>query len=246
MTYQLYQHDCLEWMRQQPAESIDTIIFSPPYNKKGLRNGVKTCENIWRGSNIDYDVYADNMPEQEYQQWQILIVNECHRLIKPTGSIFYQHKIRNWDRKGSHPMEWLSKTSAQFYQEVIWHRKSTMAMDNRYLFNTTERIYWFCKAKPKVFKDALPNEYRGDVWAISPGRQQGHPAPFPELLVELCVLLTTEQGDLVVDPFAGSGTTLAVCERLGRISQGCEIDPNYVKLAHQRLQAPSQRLFVCP
>jgi len=237
MTYQLHQLDCLEWMQQQPDNSIDTIIFSPPYNKKGLRGGVKTCENIWRGSNIDYATYSDNLPEADYQAWQIRIVNECHRLIKPTGSIFYQHKIRNWDRKGSHPMEWLSKSCAQFYQEIVWHRKSTMAMDQRYLFNTTERVYWFCKAKPQVYKQQVNEQYRGDVWAITPERQQGHPAPFPEQLVENCILLTTQPGHSVYDPFAGSCTTLLVAERLGRIALGTEIDSNYISQAHTRMQA---------
>jgi modification methylase len=242
--YQLYQQDCLEWMATQPSDSFNTIIFSPPYNKKGLRGGIKTCENIWRGSNIDYAVYDDNLPEADYQQWQINIVNECHRLIKPTGSIFYQHKIRNWARRGSHPMSWLSKTVAQFYQEIVWHRKSTMAMDERYLFNTTERIYWYCKDKPAVYKSQVDECYRGDVWVITPERQQGHPAPFPEQLVENCLLLTTQPGDAVYDPFSGSGTTLAVAERLGRNSQGTEIDPAYIALATGRLNQPAVRLFV--
>jgi modification methylase len=230
-------------MRQQCDNSVDTVIFSPPYNKKGLREGVKTCENIWSGSNIDYATYDDNMPEADYQAWQIDIVNECHRIIKPTGSIFYQHKIRNWARKGSHPMEWLSKVRAQFYQEIVWHRKSTMAMDERYLFNTTERIYWFCKAKPNVYKQQVDEQYRSDVWAITPERQNGHPAPFPEQLAENCILLTTQPNDIVYDPFSGSGTTLAVSERLGRISIGTEIDTNYVQLTNKRLNKPALRLF---
>lgn len=234
-------------MKSQPSNIIDTIIFSPPYNKKGLREGIRTCENIWKGSNVDYAVYDDNMPELEYQQWQIDIVNECLRLIKPTGSIFYQHKIRNWARKGSHPMSWLSKTSAQFYQEIVWHRRATMAMDSRYLFNTTERIYWFCKEKPNVYKEQMPDEYRSDVWAIPAERGNAHPAPFPEQLVENCLLLTTKPGDRVYDPFLGSGTTIKVSERLGRISDGTEIDPAYVNMAHKRLQ-PSHftELFECP
>jgi modification methylase len=230
-------------MKTRANDSIDTILFSPPYNKKGLRGGVKTCENIWKGSNIDYATYDDNLTEAAYQEWQIKIVNECHRIIKPTGSIFYQHKIRNWDRKGSHPMEWLSKTQAQFYQEIVWHRKSTMAMDERYLFNTTERIYWFCKAKPQVYKQQVDLDYRSDVWVISPERQNDHPAPFPEQLVDNCILLTTLPGDCVYDPFAGSGTTLAVSERLARVSIGTEIDPAYIALATKRLNQPSLRLF---
>ena len=226
-TYELHQQDCLEWMQTQPADSLDTIIFSPPYNKKGFRGGVRTSTSLWKKANIDYATYADNMPEADYQAWQIEIVNECHRIIKSTGSIFYQHKIRNWQRKGSHPMEWLSKTNAQFYQEIVWHRKNTMSMDARYLFNTTERIYWFCKDKPNVFKKQVAEAYRSDVWVITPERQKDHPAPFPEQLVENCILLTTQPGDMIYDPFAGGGTTLAVAKRLGRNSIGTEIDPDY-------------------
>ena len=237
MTYKLYQEDCLSWMRTQPADTIDTIIFSPPYNKLGLREGVKTCENIWAGSNVEYATYQDNLPEAEYQAWQIAVVNECYRLVKPTGSIFYQHKIRNWDRRGSHPMSWLSQTDAQFYQEIVWHRKSTMAMDENYLFSTTERLYWFCKLKPKVFKSAVEQRFRSDVWQINPDKDNQHPAPFPEQLVENCLALTTQAGDLVYDPYAGSGTSLAVAERLGRTSIGTEIDANYVRLAELRLNA---------
>jgi modification methylase len=243
MTYQLHNQDCLEWMKTQADNSIDTILFSPPYNKKGFRNGVRTSTKLWNKANIDYSIYDDNLPEADYQQWQIDIVNECHRLIKPTGSIFYQHKIRNWARKGSHPVEWLSKTNAQFYQEIVWHRKSTMAMDERYLFNTTERIYWFCKDKPNVYKQQVDDAFRSDVWAITPERQNGHPAPFPEQLVENCILLTTQPGDVVYDPFSGSGTTLAVAERLGRSSIGTEIDPTYITLATSRLNKPAVRLF---
>ena len=243
MTYQLHQQDCLAWMQSQPGDSLDMILFSPPYNKKGLRGGVKTCEKIWSGSNINYETYADNMPEADYQAWQIEIVNQCHRIIRPTGSIFYQHKIRNWARKGSHPWEWLIKTQAQFYQEIVWHRKSTMAMDPRYLFNTTERIYWLCKQKPNVYKQQVTEQYRTDVWVIPPERQQGHPAPFPEQLAENCILLTTQAGDSVYDPFAGSGTTLVVAQRLGRHSTGTEIDPVYCDLAQNRLAQPVNRLF---
>jgi modification methylase len=243
MTYQLHQMDCLEYMRSQPSNSIDTIIFSPPYNKKGFRGGQRTSTKLWDKANIDYATYDDNMPETEYQNWQIEIMNECYRLIKPTGSIFYQHKIRNWARKGSHPMEWLNKVDAQFYQEIVWHRKSTMAMDERYLFNTTERIYWFCKDKPNVYKQQLDENYRSDVWAIKPERQQGHPAPFPEELVRNCILLTTQKNDIVYDPFSGSGTTIYVAQQLNRIAVGTEIDPTYIDIANARMLNTFNELF---
>lgn len=246
MTYQIYQQDCLEWMRTQPSNSIDTIVTSPPYNKKGVREGRRTCENIWRGSNVDYGVYDDNMPEADYQAWQIAIIDECHRIIKPTGSIFYQHKIRNWARQGYHPMTWISQSQAQFYQEIVWHRKNTPAIDARYLFNTTERIYWLCKDKPAVYKNQVPSEYRSDVWVMLADKNNDHPAPFPVELAENCILLTTQRGDSVYDPFAGSGTTLLAAEQNGRNSLGTEIDPAYVAMAHSRLQNPCNSLFNKP
>ena len=232
---QVINADCLDWMRIQPDNSIDTIIFSPPYNKKGLRGGRRTSTVLWSKANIDYATYDDNMPEPDYQQWQIDIMNECHRLIKPTGSIFYQHKIRIWDRQGSHPVEWLSKTQAQFYQEIVWHRKNTMAMDKHYLFNTTERIYWFCKAKPRVFKSELPAEFRSDVWVITPQRQKGHPAPFPLVLAENLIKLTTEPGDIVYDPFGGSGTTALAAQQLNRQAITTEVDSKYITMIQDRL-----------
>jgi site-specific DNA-methyltransferase (adenine-specific) len=239
----IINQDCINWMNTQQDDSIDTIIFSPPYNKKGLRNNVRTSTTLWAKANIDYATYNDSMPEDEYQQWQINIMNECYRIIKPTGSIFYQHKIRSWNRKSSHPIEWLSKCSAQFYQEIVWHRKNTMAMDEHYLFNTTERIYWFCKDKPKVYKHQLQKEYKSDVWVIPPAKQQGHPAPFPQQLVENCLLLTTEANDIVYDPFLGSGTTLIVCNNLNRKGIGTEIDEGYINLAKQRLQNQTTNTF---
>ena len=227
--------DCLTFLKQLKDDSHDCVITSPPYNKKGLRGGVKTSENIWKGSNVDYDAYGDDMQEEEYRQWQKEILNECYRIIKPGGSIFYNHKIRYWDRKGYHPMEWLTDIDAQFYQEIVWWRKNTMAMDKRYLFNTTERIYWFCKGKPNVYKEQLPEEYRSDVWHINPDMRNPHPAPFPEKLAELCVLLSTQEGDLIFDPFVGSGTVASVCKNLNREFCGTEIDEKYVQMARDRI-----------
>jgi modification methylase len=231
----IYNQDCIEWMQTQPDNSVDVIITSPPYNKKGLRGGVRTSTNLWNNANIDYGVYDDNMPEHEYQEWQQTILNECHRILKPTGSVFYNHKIRNWARKGYHPCEFILDTNLQFYQEIIWNRRGTVAIDKRYLFAKTERIYWFCKDKPSVFKHRLPEEYRGDIWTISPSAKTDHPASYPELLVELCLKLAAPTGGVVYDPFAGSGTTLAVAQRMGYTSIGTEIDLDYAAFGNERL-----------
>jgi DNA modification methylase len=73
------------------------------------------------------------------------------------------------------------------------------------------------------------------VWVIIPERQKKHPAPFPEQLVRNCIQLTTEDGDLVVDPFMGSGTTAVVSQNLNRKWIGFDIDEKYVKITNDRL-----------
>lgn len=223
----LYNMDCMDWMQEQKDNSIDVIITSPPYNKKGLRGGRRTSTKLWENANIDYNHYDDNMPEADYQAWQKQVLNEAYRILKPTGSLFYNHKIRNWDRKGYHPCEFILDTDLDFYQEIIWNRKSTLALDARYLYTKTERIYWFCKDKPNVYKDRMPEEYKGDIWTIAPSPKTVHPASFPELLVELCLKLTAPENAVVYDPFAGSGTTLRVAERMGYTAYGTDIDVSY-------------------
>jgi DNA modification methylase len=99
----------------------------------------------------------------------------------------------------------------------------------------TEHIYWLCKNKPKVFRDAVDPNYRSEVWVINPERQKQHPAPFPSQLVRNCIQLTTQEGDLVLDPFMGSGTTAVMAKELNRKWMGFEIDDNYSKIVEERL-----------
>jgi site-specific DNA-methyltransferase (adenine-specific) len=89
-------------------------------------------------------------------------------------------------------------------------------------------VFWFSKERktPKVYRDRL--DTIKDIWNITPSRSKIHPATFPEKLVENCILLTTNKGDTILDPFAGIGTTLNVADRLGRNSIGFEIDKKYI------------------
>ena len=235
MTYQLHNQDCLEWMKTIESNTVDTIITSPPYNLKGFRGNPKIPTNFWSKSGVDYGVYDDNMPEQEYQQWQIDIINEGLRILKPNGSFFYQHKLRKWHGSSSHPMQWILQSNAKLFQEIIWDRKSTMAHRDGQLYNNTERIFWLIKDTPKVFRKQMPEQFKKDIWTIPPRPNALHPAPFPELLAENCILLTTQPGDVVYDPFSGSGTTVYVANSLDRHGIGTEIDPNYIQISEDRL-----------
>lgn len=241
----IIEKDCIEAMKEMDDNSIDCIITSPPYNKKGLLGNVKLGNQIWGKFNIDYSTYGDDMPEADYQAWMIAFLNECHRVIKDDGSIFFNHKPRRYKNRCYLPTDFIHHSDAQLYQLIIWDRRNSPNIRNDVLVPCTEHIYWFCKKKPKVYRDAVDSQYRSEVWVIPPDRQKQHPAPFPEQLVRNCILLSTQANDLVFDPFLGSGTTAVVAKSLHRNWSGCEIDPSYIDLASKRITStvPLQQFY---
>lgn len=239
----IIQKDCIEGLKELADNSVDCIVTSPPYNKKGLLGSVKRGNQIWGKFNIDYNTYGDDMPEDEYQAWMVAVLNECHRVIKDDGSIFFNHKPRRYKNRCYLPTDFIHYSDAQLYQLIIWDRRNSPNIRNDILVPSTEHIYWFCKKKPKVFRDAVDSLYRGEVWIISPERQKRHPAPFPEQLVRNCLLLTTQENDLVVDPFLGSGTTAIVAQQMNRQCIGYDIDEKYIKLCESSLNASLARFL---
>jgi modification methylase len=221
--------DCLIGLKGLEDCSVNTIVTSPPYNKKGLSGKTKVGNQIWKKFNIDYSSYGDDMNEEDYQFWQTQILDECFRVLKDDGSLFYNHKMRRKDNVCYNPYDIVSQTPFKLYQLIIWNRKNSPNVRKDHLTPTTEYIFWLVKGKPKVFKDQIPKEFRSEVWEISPIKQTGHPAPFHPLIPELCIKLTTEEGDLVLDPFMGSGTVAKKCEEFGRNWIGFEIDKSYIK-----------------
>ena len=85
----IYNEDCLETLAKMEDNSIDLIVTSPPYNK-GFYTKLTESEN-WHSA-IDYDNYNDALEPKEYVNWQKKIISECLRVLKPSGSLFYNHK----------------------------------------------------------------------------------------------------------------------------------------------------------
>jgi|TARA_Y100000034_G_C6770391_1_gene343658 modification methylase len=232
---QIYNVDCLKGMKAIEDNSIDCIITSPPYNKKGLARKKKGVigNQIWKKYNIDYATYEDNLPEEEYQAWMIDVVNEMVRIIKPDGSIFFNHKPRRYKNQAHLPTDFIDKTNAVVYQVIIWNRANSPNIRNDILVPCVEYVYWLRKEKPKVFRSQIDPHYKTEVWKITPTQQQGHPAAFPPKLVENCINLATVEGDVVLDPFMGAGTTAAMAKELNRKWLGFEIDTAYIDIFNQ-------------
>ena len=235
----IYNMDCLEGMKLLDDNSIDLIITSPPYNKAGF-NGIakRTKHCIWNKT-IDYgnDVSVDNMPEEEYQKWQIELLNEMYRILKPDGSVFYNHKLRVHKNKASFPLEWISQFNLIFRQLITWDRCSSVNLDKCRYIPSTEYIFWLIKQqKNPRFKRLNNTLFPNEVWKFAPDKSNKHPAPFPIDLPDN-IIPNVSQGEkiIVLDPFMGSGTVAISAKKHNCDYIGFEMMQEYIDMANEKI-----------
>lgn len=217
--------DCLEIMGYMPDESVDLIITSPPYNIGKMHS-----------NHLQFGTYNGNdMKESDYQEWQIKVLNECHRILKPEGSMFYNHKVRIKQGKAIHPLEWVLDSNFILKQEIAWDMGKSANCDKIRFFPFSERIYWLTKSP----KTKLKNELKlSDVWRVVPThkrKETGHIAVMPEEIVSN--ILSSVESDIVFDPFSGSGTTCKVAYANNRNFIGVEYSDEFVELSKKRLDS---------
>ncbi len=227
-------------------KSADLIFTSPPYNI-----GSKSPRIDGRRKNGNYDPksyggitgYADNLPEGDYQDQQVQFLKWCVRALKDDGVLVYNHKPRRKNMGMIHPMQWLLKVpQLQLMEEIIWDRGSTHNHANRLFWPTTERLYVFRKADGDYrFLNTADLEYRSDVWSIPlssrKASEEGHACPFVDTLATAVINAFTSPGDLVCDPYSGSGTTAYAAQALGRNFVGSELSKSYHAQSLKRLSA---------
>ena len=230
----IHHGDCLEVMRTLPAQSVDLVLTSPPYNlRNSTGNGMKDGRGSkWKaadqGLRRGYGCHDDDMPHGEYVEWQRECLGEMMRLLTEDGAIFYNHKFRV--QKGLLQDRSDILDGFPVRQIIIWQRSGGINFNEGYFLPTYEVIYLVCK---KNFKLAAQANAVGDVWKIPQERDNLHPASFPLELAERVIASTTARN--VLDPFMGSGTTLRAAKDLGRKAIGIEIEERYCEIAVERL-----------
>lgn len=240
----VHKIDVLDGMKQLEDNSIDLIITSPPYNKAGFHNYKKPLfkskghrANITVSYGGDHNV--DCMTEEEYQAWQIEFLNECYRVLKPNGSLFYNHKNRIHRHILHSPYEFILKSKLTLRQEIVWDRLSDVNQMNIRYIPTTERIFWFTKqAKTPRFKLNRDDKTKiTEVWRIPSEKKNTHPAPFP-LEIPNIIIKCVAQGEriIVLDPFMGSGTTALAAVQNNCDWIGFDIFDEYIVMTNQRIE----------
>ena len=231
----LIEGDILNVLDKIDDDVITVGITSPPYNKQEKQKG-------WLVKNVVYDVYKDAVPEPEYQQNQVNVLNEIYRVTAPGGSFFYNHKIR-WDRGTMyHPIDWLRKTKWTLKQEIIWDRVIAANIRGWRFWQVEERIYWLYKpiGNYLIGKELKSADAKlTSIWRGVPedGRKNPHPAPFPLWLPARVIIsiVDTETQGIVLDPYMGSGTTAVAAKLLGHRYIGIDRSDTYLKMTSDRL-----------
>ena len=244
----IYLGDCLDLLRVLPDESVDLIVSSPPYNLGKEYEARKALEL--------------------YLNEQTVVLEQCHRVLRQTGSIFWQ--VGAFAEEGA-----LIPLDIRFFpilesfgmvprNRIIWVRQHGLHATRKFSARH-ETILWFTKSDDYRFNlDAIrvPQKYQdkkhyrgdkkgelschpdgknpGDIWVFrnvkhNHEEQTIHPCQFPEDLIGRIILATTKPGDVVLDPYMGTGTVAVVAQDHGRHFYGAESDATYHRVALRRL-----------
>jgi len=223
--------DCLDIMAQMPDGCVGLVVTSPPFNlgNRYARESPRGPGGKWSRV-IQYGDYQDNLPPDEYIAWQHNALLEMWRLLSADGAIFYNHKPRIQRGTLITRLE-LMPTQINLRQIIIWARPKGHNFNPGYFVPSYEWIFLLAKPDFKLVDDA-PG--LGDVWRMNPAPSGIAEATFPEELVRRAIEST--EAKIVADFFMGSGTTAVVADRLGRKFFGCDINPDYVEMALERLK----------
>ncbi|MCP4569139.1 MAG: site-specific DNA-methyltransferase [FCB group bacterium] len=232
----LYHGDCLEIMPQ--LQPVDLVITSPPYNLGNTTGGGFGDWSIWKSPPISkgYGVCNDKMPWDKYEKWQKKIISCMWGTLRANGAIFYNHKPRLRNKILWTPLSLIGKHPLR--QIIIWHRGGCINFSPSHYAPSCEWIVVIAGPGFRLVNRSASKD--GDVWGFSPDTKNSHPAPFPQELPHR--ILTTAVGQVVLDPFLGSGTTAVACERLGRKWIGIEIEEKYCEIAAKRIEAENKQL----
>src|SRR6266481_2958837 len=245
----IFQGDCLDLLPQIPESSVDLVFADPPYF---LSNGGITCHagkmvSVNKGEWDKLpgpDVGPVRARFDKVHEFNTAWLAACQRVLKPNGSI--------WVSGTSHVIHSVGFAMQQLgfklLNDISWVKSNPPPnLSCRYFTHATETIIWAAKNSKsrhtfnyKLMKETNRGKQMKSVWEIRPPESWEkkfgkHPTQKPVALLERILLASTNEGDLVLDPFLGGGTTLLTAFRLRRHALGCELSLDYINLSIRRI-----------
>jgi len=247
----LIQADSLKYLDEIEAESIDVIIADPPYflSSDGVSNSGGKMVSVNKG---EWDKSLSVEDKHKYNRdW----IRKCRRILTKNGTIWISGTFHNIYSIGMA----LEQEGYKILNNITWQKSNPPPnLSTRYFTHSTETILWARKNDKDarhyfnydLMKEINHNKQMKDVWKGSLTKPSEktfgkHPTQKPEYLAERIILASTQEGDLILDPFVGSGTSAVVSKKLNRRCIGIDLEEEYLDIAARRLiHTPMQgRLF---
>ena len=207
--------DCVEELRKLPDNSVDLILTDPPY---------KIAQKY--GASVD----ADNLMAVASLK---MLMPEISRVLKKGrfAVIFYDNRILPF------LFDSIKGTDLRYKRQIFLYRRAGNAHKVFNWMSTTDPVCIFTKGDDKPFRPEEKGKYKHDCYVKATMEKigYGHPAQKPAEIVEDIILAFSNKGELVCDPYMGSGTTAEACKKLGRECLGIELNPDYVEIINKRL-----------
>ena len=237
--------DCLKELKKIPAKTFDLVFADPPYNMQIGEKLTRPDSSKVNGVTDKWDRFNSF---KHYDDFCKTWLKECKRILKDNGSIWVIGSYHNIFRLGYH----LQNLNYWLLNDVIWKKNNPMPNFRGTRFtNAHETLIWASKSKNskytfnyqslKCLNDDL--QMRSDwTFPICSGKERLkrngkkiHSTQKPEALLHRILLATTNKGDIVFDPFLGTGTTAVVAKKLGRNYYGIEKEKSYFNAAKERI-----------
>ena len=237
--FTLYRGDCINVLNGLDDESVDLIFADPPYF---LSNGGITCQS-GKMVQVNKGKWDVSRGADENHRFNLRWLEACQRVLRPNGSIFVsgtRHVIFSVGFA-------MQQLGFKLLNDIAWYKVTPPPnLSCRYFTHATETILWAgrdSKSRHHFAYQEMKAENGGkqmqSLWSLRPPlkaekRFGKHPTQKPLALLERIVRAASGEGDLVLDPFSGSGTTGVACALHGRRYVGVELDKQYLELAKKR------------
>ncbi len=243
--------DCLAELQKIPPGSVDLVFADPPYNLQLARELTRPDQSKVDGVDDHWDKFASFA---DYDRFTRAWLAECRRVLKPDGALWVIGSYHNIFRVGS----LLQDMGFWILNDVVWRKTNPMPnFRGRRFTNAHETLIWAAKTAQskftfhyeamKIFNDDL--QMRSD-WTLplctgterlkNSRGDKLHPTQKPEALLHRVLLSSSNAGDVVLDPFFGTGTTGVAAKQLGRIFIGIEREEDYAEAALARIDGTQQ------
>lgn len=244
----LYEGDCLAILAQIPDQSVDLVFADPPYNLQLRQELRRPDSSLVDAVDDDWDHFADFA---SYDAFTRAWLGECQRILRPHGAIWTIGSYHNIYRVGAI----MQDLGFWILNDIAWVKENPMPNFRGVRFtNAHETLIWATRSHGQrrytfnyhALKSLNDDKQMRSDWGlpictggerIRVNGEKLHTTQKPEALLYRVLLATTNPGDLVLDPFFGTGTTGAVARRLGRHYIGIERDPAYAEAARRRIAA---------